>query len=154
MKIRIRGTEYPFTAPTGLDVIDMIEMQEQTGALGHMITSGELELMAERIEGSVAGVTDKRERVARRMAHPDTMWMVALQIWASMRKAGVQVDGKPISVLAALSVPLTEVEYLREDGDPDDEPDPTRARRLASAGAAGHRQKRTAKTSGPASNVA
>lgn len=150
MKIRIGEVEYPVKTPDDLSLFDLIQLEQQTTAVGRTLTMPVLVEMDHSIEQAVAAASGAAAKRAARENHPDAPWMLAVTIWASRRAAG-----DAVSFTEAISFPLRELALVPEDGDPPaDAVDPT-LRRLRDSGAVGDRRpKSRKKTSAKASTAA
>lgn len=118
MKLKIQGAEYPLVTPQGADLLDLMELKQQSKPFSDdgkgWGMNALLRLGQDSTESAKRGDTDFDSYV---------LWMGVL-VFLSRRKAGDQV-----TLRDALRVPLDEVESVPEAGDevPDEEgeADPT-----------------------------
>lgn len=133
MIIRVRGIDYPATAVDQLSLLDLILLQEQTKAIGRELTHASVEEM----EAAVNKIKHKDPQTQRelRARHPDMIWLIAIQLWATLRGAG-----QDVSFSEAIGIPLKDCEWRKEPGDDDDGAPvgPTRARPASGRAARRH----------------
>lgn len=124
MIIRVKGIDYPGTAVDELSLLDLIMLQEQTKALGRELTHADIEQM----EATVNKIKHKDLPTQRelRARHPDMVWLIAIQLWATLRGAG-----QDVTFSEAIAIPLKQCQWISEPGDDDGNGGtvgPTRAR--------------------------
>jgi hypothetical protein len=80
MKFKIGTVTYDAASIDMVTLKDILLLEKETGELGHPLRWSDVKLMAEEM---AALKTDKQ-----REDHPDSIWMLAITIWASRRVAG------------------------------------------------------------------
>ena len=144
MRFKIREKVYDAATLGRPEIRDYLRLAVETEALGRRLGPVEVEAIAASIHDCK---TDKD-----RSAHPDMLWFIALNVWASMchatneaRNAGEAVEHS--SFEDAIGVSLDDLTFL---ADPEDHKpaDPSKARTRAATARASKRPaaKRAAKT--------
>lgn len=98
MKIVIQGTTYPLVEAT---LADHLALKAATG-----LSRADLEDLHARVRA-----LDERER----NRSDEALLLAGITVWFARRRAGEQ-----LTLEQACDVPMSEVEFVREPGDPDD----------------------------------
>ena len=133
MKFKIREKVYDAATLGRPEIRDYLRLAAQTEALGRRLGPVEAEAIANSISECK---TD-----AERKSHPDMLWFIALNVWASLCHAANEARDAGVTVVHpsfedAIAVSLDDLTFLP---DPEDHKpaDPSKARtRAASARAA------------------
>lgn len=126
MRLRIDGRDYPAVNHKGASLLHVLQLKREAKAvLGYPLGLRELDRMAKAAEKLKRDIAAARkagddDRVAELQAEAadDGMIGLALVIYFSRRKAG-----EALTFAEAIDVDLGAVQYIREDGDPDDDED-------------------------------
>jgi hypothetical protein len=109
MKIKIQGKEYPMASIGKATLFDVMEIKKATG-----MTIGEVE------EHLTAMSTDSSEGTgAEMLSNPEALIALGALIWLTRRRAG-----EHLTLEQACDFPLDEMEFVAEEGDEDETPNP------------------------------
>lgn len=146
MKFKIGERTYDAATLGKPELGDYLRLEQETAALGRRISAVD----AETISNDIASLKSDEDR----KRHPDTVWLIALNIWAAMCHAANQARDSgqaaaPARFEDALRVSLDDLVFLP---DPEDHKEPEnprkpRAGRGSARGAGNPAAKRAAKTS-------
>jgi len=145
MRLKVGDKVYTAATLGQPEIGDYLRLEQETAALGRRISA----LDAEEISNEIGSLKTDYEK----KHHPDTVWLIALNVWASLchtanqaRDAGRVVE--QVRFEDALQVSLDDMSFLTEPGD-HKKPDPRKPRATQpSARGGGHpAAKRAAKTS-------
>ena len=131
MQIKVGDRTIPVTPPTSLSLLDLLNLERETRSIGRPITLAVVQGMERDIEEAAAKFTTTAEQNRCREEHPDGQWLLAVLLWSSMRGAG-----DVVTFSEAISVPVADIDFVKEVGDEPAEQDrPTSAPPASGRGA-------------------
>jgi len=104
MKFKIKDTVYDMATLDLLSLKDILIFEKETADLGHSLRWADVTRMSEEIEAL--------KTPEKRQAHPDSLWMTAIAIWASRR-----ISGEDASFGDAIDFPMRDLTWIEEPQD-------------------------------------
>lgn len=118
MRFKIGDKTYAGDAMDKLSLWQLLQLEQQTKALGHPLTMAEVQ----RISAEIDALKTEQEK----QNHPDAPWMLAVTIWTTRNLAGEELEFS-----AAINFPLKELVFLPDPQDHKSKANPTKARKVS-----------------------
>lgn len=121
MIIVIKGKKYPLKTIEAVDLIDLLDLQAETKAMGRELTLAAIQDMERDIQKIKHKDPDTQGDLRGR--HPDALWLMGLTLWSTRRCAG-----EDITFREAMKTSRADITYVAEADDPKMAADPRSAR--------------------------